>query len=57
MGVASRLSGVELLEMKMFQTRHGDQLLHSDMDACELGARDPEHRNVGKKRVDIHDQQ
>ena len=26
--------------MKMFQTRYGDQLLYSDMDACELGVRD-----------------
>ena len=29
----------ELPEMKMFQKRNGDQLLYSDMDACELGVR------------------
>ena len=39
MGVASRLSGVGA-EMKMFQTRYGNQLFFSDLDACELGVRD-----------------
>ena len=30
----------ELPEMKMFQTRDGDQLLCYDVCACKLGARD-----------------
>ena len=30
----------ELPEMKMFQTRCGNQLLDSDLDACESGVRD-----------------
>ena len=42
--------------MKMFQTRCGNHLLYSDLDACELRAR-RDDKNTGEKRVDMHDQQ
>ena len=35
--------------MKMFQTRSGNQLLYSDLDACELGVRDETTRMLVSK--------
>ena len=40
----------------MFQTRFGNQLLYSDLDACEVGGRDVTTRMLVRK-VNIHDQQ
>ena len=39
----------ELPEMKMFQTRCGNQLLYYDLDACELGVRGETTRMVRKE--------
>ena len=39
----------ELPEMKMFQTRFGNQLLYSVTDACELGVRDEKARVLVRK--------
>ena len=42
--------------MKMFQTRCGNRLLYSDLDACELGSARRDDKNASERRVDIHDQ-
>ena len=39
----------ELPEMKLFQTRYGEQLMYSEMDACELGVRDEKSRLLVRK--------
>ena len=35
--------------MKLFQTRYGQQLMYSEMDACELGVRDEKSRLLVRK--------
>ena len=40
----------ELPEMKMFQTHFGNQLLYSDLDACELGVRDETTKMLVRKQ-------
>ena len=39
--------------MKMFQTSYGDQLLYSDMEACELGVRDESTGMLARKEWTI----